>query len=569
MKNPFNHDAPPPETPLVNVQVDGVWMQFPKGLNAVEVARRAGKFVPHYCYHPKLSVAGNCRMCLIETGGPKMDASRAPVLAADGHPEINWIPRPAIGCATQVSEGTAIRTQSPLIDECRRGVMEFLLINHPLDCPICDQAGECKLQEYSVQYGNAGSRFVEEKVKKPKRVDIGERIVLDDERCIMCSRCIRFSNEMVHDDVLGFTQRGSHTTLAVHPGKRFDNNYSLNTVDICPVGALTSKDFRFQMRVWFLKETRSVCPHCATGCNVVIGSREQTMYRMTPRENDAVNSLWMCDQGRLGFHYIHGPDRIIHPTALQDGEQKLTAWESLLPQLSQRLKEFEPAQIAIVASGRLTNEEAYLLREVRQTLGGDAVLTDLVPRIGEADGILRSADLNPNTNGVELFGLSQQGKALDKIRAGIDSGKIQALLVLHEDVIKAGIPADTLHKLKLLAVQGLLKSGTTALAHFILPGASFAEKRGSLINAAGRLQRLNQAISVPGMAMDDWQILLQLKAALGGGNGIYTIEEVFRAMSAATPALNGLSLSRIGDLGVQLALPGAPAPAQPATASVS
>jgi NADH-quinone oxidoreductase subunit G len=556
VKNPFNHDAPPAETPLVNVQVDGVWMQFPKGLNAVEVVRRVGKFVPHYCYHPKLSIAGNCRMCLIEAGSPKMDAARAIVMAADNHPEIAWMQRPQIGCATQVSEGMALRTESPLIDECRRGVMEFLLINHPLDCPICDQAGECKLQEYSVQYGNAGSRFVEEKVKKPKRVDIGERIVLDDERCVMCSRCVRFSNEMVHDDVLGFTQRGSHTTLAVHPGKRFDNNYSLNTVDICPVGALTSKDFRFQMRVWFLKETKSICPHCATGCNTIVGSREQMVYRLTPRENEEVNSQWMCDQGRLGFHYIHSEDRLIQPLVKKDQEQRLTPWEALIPQLAERLREFAPEQIAIIASGRLTNEEAYLLKEVRQTLGGEAVLTDLVPRFGEADGILRSADLNPNSRGVELFGLSGQGRKLDEIRKGIESGRIQALLVLHEDLVRnAGWPLATLQKLKLLAALTLLKSATTEQADFVLPGASFAEKRGSLINGAGRLQRLNQAISVPGLAMDDWQILLQLKAALGGGNGLHTIEEVFKSMAAATPALAGLSLSRIGDLGIDLKLP--------------
>ena len=179
--------------------------------------------------------------------------------------------------------------------------MEFLLINHPLDCPICDQAGECKLQEYSVDYGQSASRFVEPKVHKPKPVDLGPRIVLDDERCILCSRCIRFTNDIAGDDALGIVDRGSYNTLTAYPGKAFDNNYTLNTVDICPVGALTSKDFRFQMRVWFLKETKSVCTSCATGCNIIIGSREEKIYRYEPRENDAVNSCWMCDYGRLEF----------------------------------------------------------------------------------------------------------------------------------------------------------------------------------------------------------------------------------------------------------------------------
>ena len=555
MKNPFNHDITPADAPLLNVQIDGVWMQFPKGLNVVEVARRAQKFIPHYCYHPKLSIPGNCRMCLIELGMPKMDAQRKPVIAADGKPELNWMPRPQIGCATQITEGMGIRTDSPLVQECRKGVMEFLLINHPLDCPICDQAGECKLQEYSVQYGNEGSRFVDDKVKKPKRVDIGQNIVLDDERCIMCSRCIRFSKEAVHDDVLGFIDRGSHTTLAVHPGKRLDNNYSLNTVDICPVGALTSKDFRFQMRVWFLKETKSICTGCATGCNTVVGSREGLVYRQTPRENEAVNSLWMCDQGRLGFHYIHDKNRLIEPMAKVGHGKMETPWTEIIPRLAAQLKELQPSQIAIVASGRLTNEEAFLLSEIRQTLGGKDVLCDIVPRNGEADGVLRSADLNPNTNGVELFGLSPKGQQLAAIRQGIESGLIQALFVLHENLLgDAGFSASTLQKLKVLAVQSILPCPTSELADYVLPGASFAEKRGSMINCAGRLQRLNKAIAVPGNAMDDFQILLQLKAALGGGNGIHTIEEVFKAMAEITPAFTGLTLTKIGDLGLDLKL---------------
>jgi NADH-quinone oxidoreductase subunit G len=566
MKNPFNHDITPADAPLLNVQVDGVWMQFPKGLNVVEVARRAQKFVPHYCYHPKLSIPGNCRMCLIEMGTPKMDAQRKPVLGPDGKPEIGWMPRPQIGCATQISEGMGIRTDSPLVQECRQGVMEFLLINHPLDCPICDQAGECKLQEYSVQYGNEGSRFTDDKVKKPKRVDIGQNIVLDDERCIMCSRCIRFSKEMAHDDVLGFIDRGSHTTLAVHPGKRLDNNYSLNTVDICPVGALTSKDFRFQMRVWFLKETKSICTGCATGCNTIVANREGLVYRQTPRENEAVNSMWMCDQGRLGFHYIHDQHRLIEPVA-KVGHGKLPApWTEIIPRLAAQLRELQPGQIAIIASGRLTNEEAFLLGEIRHALGGDEVLCDIVPRFGEADDILRSADLNPNTNGVELFGLSQKGRQLGVIRQGIDTGRIQALFVLHENLLgDAGWPLSTVQKIPILAVQSILPCPTTELADYVLPGASFAEKRGSMINGAGRLQRLNKAIPVPGHAMDDWQILVQLKAALGGGNGIHSIEDVFKAMAAETPAFAGLSLSKIGDLGIDLKLNTATAPSPHAT----
>jgi NADH-quinone oxidoreductase subunit G len=237
------------EVPLLNVQIDGVWLQFPKGTRVIEACAQAGKFIPRYCYHPKLSAPGNCRMCMVEMGMPKMGPDRKPIIGTDGRAEIGWIPRPQISCAQDVAEGMGIRTDSPLVKECREGVMEFLLINHPLDCPICDQAGECRLQEFSVEYGNANSRFLERKVKKPKNVELGPRVTLDSERCVLCSRCIRFMKEVAKDDVLGFVDRGGFSTIACHPEKTLESNYSLNTVDICPVGALTSTDFRFKMRL--------------------------------------------------------------------------------------------------------------------------------------------------------------------------------------------------------------------------------------------------------------------------------------------------------------------------------
>src|SRR5438445_8457109 len=343
--------------PLFNVQIDGVWHQFPKGTRVIEACQQAGSYVPRYCYHKKLSSPGNCRMCLIEMGFPRLGPDRKPELGADGKPIINWIPRPQISCAQDVSEGMAVRTNSPLVKECQRGVMEFLLINHPLDCPICDQAGECRLQEFSVDFGNSKSRFLENKVKKPKNVVLGPRVTLDDERCILCSRCIRFCQEIAHDDVLGFVDRGSYTELTAHPGKRLENNYSLNTVDICPVGALTSKDFRFQMRVWFLKETKSICTSCGTGCNTVIGSRENVMYRYEPRDNDAVNACWMCDYGRLNYKWINRADRLTEVRVKCQGRLQVTTWTSALNEIAAKLKAIAPRSVALIASARQTNEE--------------------------------------------------------------------------------------------------------------------------------------------------------------------------------------------------------------------
>jgi NADH-quinone oxidoreductase subunit G len=542
--------ATKPEVPLLNVQIDGQWKQFPKGTRLIEACMQSGEYVPHYCYHPKLSSPGNCRMCLVELGMPKMGPDRKPELGSDGHPVIAWSPRPAISCAMEISEGMAVRTKSPLAEECRKGVMEFLLINHPLDCPICDQAGECRLQEFSVEYGKGESRFLEDKVKKPKRVDLGKHIVLDDERCILCSRCIRFMKEIAHDDVLGFVNRGSHTTLTCYPGKRLDNNYSLNTVDICPVGALTSKDFRFKMRVWFLTETKSIDVNCGTGANILIGAREGIIHRITPRENDAVNSCWMPDSHRLNFHYVNSERRLQTPLV----KNAPAAWSDAIAEAARQLRALEPMQLAMIASARLTNEELFLARRLAEALG--ITQFDILPRPQEGDGFLISNDGNPNTTGAKLLGLTgaAPGSKLASIATSVAAGSIRGLIVLGEDATKCGIAESDLAKLSALVVTDILPNRTTPRATVLLPASAFAEKRGTMINLAGRIQRLNRAIAAPGQARNDWEILRDLIVAVGGANGVYSVEEVFKAMAAETPALAGLSLAAIGDLGVQLAL---------------
>jgi NADH-quinone oxidoreductase subunit G len=539
-------------TELLNVQIDGVWHQFQKGTRVIEACSQVGKFIPHYCYHPKLSSPGNCRMCLIEMGMPKLGADRKPEIGSDGKPVINWIPRPQISCAQDIAEGMGIRTESPMVKECRNGVMEFLLINHPLDCPICDQAGECHLQEYSVEFGTSGSRFLDEKVKKPKRVEIGPRVTLDDERCILCSRCIRFMKEVAHDDVLGFVSRGSHTYLTAHPDRLLDSNYSLNTVDICPVGALTSSDFRFKMRVWFLKETKSICTSCATGCNTIIGTRQNEIFRQTPRENDAVNSAWMCDYGRLNFHYVNYPDRLKTPQIRESQGLVDTSWNSALVKAGEALKQFQKDEVAVVASARMTNEELWLTKKLIDLIGTS--LHDVVPRTGKADEILMSADRNPNTLGAQLIGVTGEtpGNGLKAIADKIRSGAIKAVIVLGENLAELGLNVDELRKLAALIVIDILPNETTRSATVLLPSSAFSEKRGSMINIKGRLQRLNRATQTPGMARDDWEIIRDLIQQLTGSNGIYLIEDVFKQIADSIPEMNALSLSKISDKGVQL-----------------
>jgi len=485
-------------------------------------------------------------MCLVEFGTPAMGPDRKPIVNPDGTPKISKSPRPAIACATPISPGMEIYTATPGVKQMREGVLEFLLINHPLDCPICDQAGECKLQEYSVEYGQAKSRFVEPKVHKPKRVDLGPRIVLDDERCILCTRCIRFTKDVVGDDALGIVNRGSYNTITAFPGRQFDNNYTLNTVDICPVGALTSKDFRFKMRVWFLKETKSICTSCGTGCNIVVGAREEVVQRYEPRENDGVNSCWMCDYGRLNYKWIHREDRLRQVTSRKSGA---VTWTLVLKEVSDALAKAATGSVAIIASARQTNEELYLLSKLGKKLGA---ITDSVPRTGEGDKILLSSDRNPNSNGSKLIGISapQMGSNMRRIADGIREGRIKSLIVFGEDVTKHGIDAALLQTLDLLIVSDILQNKTTDLAHYVLPGCAHVEKRGTFTNIKGRVQKFMKAIEPKGDARPEWEFLHELVHNVTGQNGFVSIEGLFNQMAQEVPALKGLTWAGLGDTGV-------------------
>ncbi len=539
------------EKGLVNVQIDGAWIQVPRGTRMIEACKMAEKEVPHYCYHPKLTSPGNCRMCLVQMGmPPRLGPGQDPSYNEEGFQDIGWMPRPVIACANTVSENMGIRTTGDLVENCRKGVMEFLLINHPLDCPICDQAGECRLQEFSVDHGNGISRFRESKVKKPKNVPVGDRVRLDDERCIMCSRCIRFMDEVAEDPVLGFTQRGTHTTVTVHPGQKLNSNYSLNTVDICPVGALTSEDFRFQMRVWFLKETNTIDTNCGTGCNTTVWTRGNKIFRITPRQNDEVNSTWMPDSHRLSFDHVSADDRLTEVLLRkEDGQHQVSTWETAITQSAEALKAFSGEEIAVIGSANQTNEELYLLGRVAQSLNTSHIST--VGRIGESDGKLISADRNANTTGAQLIWQITPDEQLTSIREGVQQGRIKALICSQEDLLsEAGFTEEDLEKLEYLVVTATNANGTARHANLVLPAATAFEKRGSLVNVAGRLQKLNPALLVPGDARDDWQILNTLFASISGEDGFGSLTSVFKELTSQTESFSGQTYSSIGDQGV-------------------
>jgi NADH-quinone oxidoreductase subunit G len=533
----------PAATDLITVNIDGKEIAVPKGTNVIEAARRVDVDVPFYCYHPKLAIVGNCRMCLVEMGMPAVDpATKAPIMdPATGRQRINWSPRPTIACATNVSPGLHIRTTTPMVKECREGVMEFLLINHPLDCPICDQAGECKLQEQSTGYGRGYSRFIEQKNVKPKRTMLGPRVMLDDERCILCSRCVRFSKDIAKDDVLGFTDRGSYSTLTCYPGKKLENNYSLNTVDICPVGALTSTDFRFKMRVWFLKQTNSIDTESSAGANTVVWSREGTIYRITPRQNDEVNDTWMADSGRVLYKQVRDPGRL--------DSVRVNGAESALDFAVRAAAELLAAGgVAVVGSGRSTVEEQFLTAKLAAAAKAPAWL---VSRPGKGDGLLVSADRNPNVRGALVTRLisALPSARLDELGSQIDAGTVRTIVSVGEDLAAAGLGPERLARVSVIYL-GTQAGATSAAARIVIPTLTVFEKHGTFINQQFRIQRFAKAVPAPAGATDDLMVLARLVAAAGGANLGADVGTLWPAIAAEIPALATMSYSSLPDTGL-------------------
>ena len=527
----------PPKPDLVTVNIDGREIAVPKGTNVIEAARLVNVDVPHYCYHPKLTIVGNCRMCLIEMGMPAVDpATKAPIMdPATGKQKINWIPRPQIGCGTNVSPGLHVKTTSPMVKDAREGVMEFLLINHPLDCPICDQAGECKLQEFSAEYGRGYSRYVDEKNAKPKKTRLGPRVTLDDERCILCSRCVRFSSEIAKDPVLGFVNRGSYNTLTCFPGRELDNNYSLNTVDICPVGALTSTDFRFKMRVWFLKQTPSIDTESSAGANTTVWSREGKIYRITPRQNDAVNDTWMADSGRELFKAVDAPNRVTNATV----KNEKATLEAALAAASEALS---AGPLAIVGSSHMSVEEQRLLARLAKSKNASVYIP---AHAGKGDGLLVSEDRTPNFRGALVTGLTDRAPVADlkALAADIDAGKVKSVLIVREDAAMLGLPASALAKVRSV-VLATHHNVTTAAAEVVLPALTVFERSGSFINCQFRLQSFAQAVPGPTGVLPDALVLSRLAGADAAA--------VWSELSADVPALAGLAGRLLPAEGVQL-----------------
>jgi NADH-quinone oxidoreductase subunit G len=523
---------------MPKLSIDGKQIEVPAGTNLIEAAQTAGVEVPHYCYHPGLSIAGQCRLCMVD---------------------IEKAPRPTIACNTQATDGMVVWTQTERVKQTRRSIMEFHLINHPLDCPVCDQAGECWLQIYYMKYGLYDPRMVDEKVHKPKAVPLGPHVMLDAERCILCSRCVRFCDEITGTGELGIFHRGDHSEIGLFPGRDLVNQYSGNVVDICPVGALTDRDFRFQVRVWYLDTAKSICPGCARGCNIDVHVNRRRPHhaegrrvsRLKPRFNAAVNRWWICDEGRYGFGYVDDPDRVNLPLLRERDEERALTWSEAVAALAEALGRYRPDEVAVVASSRMANEDLFALRRLVEHRGLSRVGFRVPPRTpGDEDALLIKADKNPNTRGAELIGLDGDVAA---ILAAARSGVVKALWVFHHDLLDTAWPtAETqaaLEALPLLIWSGTNTNATSGRAHLVLPAAVWVEREGTFTNFEGRVQRFRTAVPPLGEALADWDIIGRVLAALGTAPAASRAEAWFRELAATVPAFAGFTYQGLGGTG--------------------
>ncbi len=528
------------QTDTVTATIDGREVTVPKGTRIIEAAERLGIGIAHYCYHPALSAPAMCRMCLVEVeGAPKL--------------------QPA--CVSTVTDGAVIRTDAEPAEEARKGVLEFYLINHPLDCPICDASGECKLQDFVHQEGPKHGRF-----KEPKMVlgqdDFGGDVIYDGDRCIMCTRCVRFMREVHEDEQLCVVQRGSRSVIDTFFDTGLDESaFASNVIDICPVGALLSKDFLHKARAWDLDRTPSICPNCSQGCNITLDTRDNLVQRLKPRHNPNVNSYWMCDYGRYRYEWMNrgamtlggqgSGSRLAEPMIREGGTLRSATWKEAVTALVERLRAVSGG-VTVVGSPYHANEDAGLLRRLQQVVGGG----DAVYRSPRAEDevtlpgfrkLTRRRDLSANGRGLDVFGFQRVG---DDAGTGGVSSPTGALIVLGDPL--ADLPEGFADGAELVVYLGTMDSPALAGADFVLPITSYAEQEGTFTNFEGRVQRFWPALNPPPMARPAWQVLGVVLAGLDDGVAPATAGDAFLRIAQLYEPLTGLTYPQIGTRGALL-----------------
>lgn len=480
------------QQPLIKCTINGVDLEVKAGTTIIQAMYDNHQKIAHYCWHPGLSIAGVCRLCMVEIEGN---------------------PRLQIACNTTVTEGMKINNNSSKVQEAVKWGMDFHLINHPLDCPVCDQAGECGLQEQYMEYGQYSSEMAEKKQKKHKVVDLGPTVVLDSERCILCSRCVRFTDEVSKTNELGIFNRGDHAEIGTHDGKQLNNKYSLNTVDICPVGALTSKDFRFKQRVWYLKDSETVCNGCSTGCNVKVYFNKEGVFRVKPKRNDAVNGHWMCDEGRNVYKFVNRENRQLKGLKFQNGQWTADLHAgAVAKEAAQALKTAQGENVVLVLTGQHTNEEyASLLQNFSHKMNSKNVVHwwPHEAQASEFDGLLIRGDKNPNTQGLKAALKDVQEMKMSELEAGIKTGKVKHVIVLGPE--NKAVFSDWVQKIEMFSQAETFVLLTSAQVEttqfkaarsvFVVPMKTYIEKSGTFVNHAGVSQSFKKVTTIVSEAL--------------------------------------------------------------------
>jgi len=518
---------------MPTIKIDGKEITVDAGTTILKAALAHGIEIPHYCYHPALTIAGSCRMCLVELeGSPKL----------------------VLSCATEVKEGMVVHTQTEQVRDARRSMLEFFLINHPLDCPICDKAGECLLQDYTFKYGSSHSRMVEEKRVRPVK-DLGGNILLYRNRCVLCTRCVRFFEDVVGEPYLIVENRGYHSDISVFPGRGLTHEMAGNVVEICPVGCLIDKDFLFNARVWNLQRTRSICPGCSSGCNIFLEHKDNRIYRIRSRENGAVNQQWICDDGRYLYHRYEELDRL---TAPRDKQQKAishaAACEAIAAHIATLQKEGRLGEAALCGSAWATVEDNFMLRRLfADGIGMRNVFLHAPAPEGEEvvykSGFTIRADKSPNRRGARLVLESDR-----ELWQGIREGKIRTLFLLGGGAALelTDEQKKLLSGLEMLVVWDVAAGDLVQAADVALPMTSFSEQEGTFVNAGGRLQRIHAALQPPAGVKPAWSTMADVAALLQQPVTAVTAADVFNDLAARIPACAGLSYFKLADVGVQL-----------------
>lgn len=520
---------------MPKVTIDGKTIEVKEGTTIIKAAEELGIYIPRYCYLKALSIVATCRMCLVE---------------------VEKAPKLMTACSTPVTDGMVVHTDTEKVKKARQDILEFLLINHPLDCPICDQAGECFLQDYYMDYGRYKSRFpLELKIRRPKRRRIGKYLVLDNERCILCTRCVRFLKEITRTSELCVRERGDSSEIDLFQNREVDNNYSLNLADICPVGAITSSDFRFKKRVWFLKSVPSICLSCATGCNINVQFANGTIFRILPRENNNVNGLWMCDIGRLSYKNTLNGKQCLNPGAYRNGELTVMEYSEVIGNIQKIILEIKKAgaqdSIGVLGSGLLSLEDNLALAELAKNVIGTRFLClDFSVEQGIGDGILFNKCPLPNTNGAKIIHSAYDGISLDEFLKAVNEGRIQILIMAGNDLAVLNKKVNT-ERVKIIGFYSNFEHIWTEI-EYLLPVPSYFALRGLFVNYAGIVQKTEPAITVSNRIRPIWSYVQEISLLFGYDPGFQNAEAVLKKLNEKIYELRNIDYDKVGTGGIKI-----------------